>query len=76
MQEDALSNPNSPVVTSCSPGINLSEAWMVGSHIRHPLIDKMNKADELYCDSSCGSTSDLELSAIEAKASSTTATKP
>ncbi|KAJ1396852.1 PRONE domain [Sesbania bispinosa] len=44
LHEDCLSNPNSPVATSCSPGINLSETWVVGSHIRHSLLDKMNKA--------------------------------
>lgn len=76
MQEDALSNPNSPISsTSYSPGINLSEAWVVDSHIRHSLIDKMNEADAQNCDSSCGSTSDIELSSTtEAKASSATAT--
>ncbi|KAK7360552.1 hypothetical protein VNO77_02558 [Canavalia gladiata] len=74
LQEDALSNPNSPISTICSPGINLSEAWVVGSHIRHSLIDKMNKADGQYCESSCGSTSDIELSSTEAKTSSVTAT--
>lgn len=67
LQEDSLSNPNSPVVTSFSPAINLSETWVVSSHIRHSLIDKMNKADGRYCESSCGSTSDLELSSIDAK---------
>ncbi|XP_027348486.1 rop guanine nucleotide exchange factor 14-like [Abrus precatorius] len=74
LQEDALSNPNSPISTSCSPGINLSEAWVAGSHIRHSLIDKMNKADENHCDSSCLSTSDMELSSTEAKSSSVIAT--
>ncbi|TKY58448.1 Rop guanine nucleotide exchange factor 14 [Spatholobus suberectus] len=74
LQEDALSNTSSPISTSCSPGINLSETWVVGSHIRHSLIDKMNEADGQYCDSSCGSTSDIELSSTEAKASFATAT--
>ena len=74
LQEDCSSNPNSPVATSCSPAMNLSETWAVGSHIRHSLIDRMNKADHRYCDSSCGSTSDLELSSIDAKSSSVIAT--
>ncbi|KAF7829118.1 rop guanine nucleotide exchange factor 14-like [Senna tora] len=74
LQEDALSNPNSPVATSWSPAPNLSETWVVGSHIRHSLIDKMNKADGPYCESSCGSTSDLELSCTDAKPNSVTQT--
>lgn len=74
MKEDALSNPNSPMETSYSPGINLSDAWVVGSHIRRSLTDKMNKADVQQCDSSCDSTSDLELSSSEAKSSTVTAT--
>ncbi|KAI4327913.1 hypothetical protein L6164_020322 [Bauhinia variegata] len=71
LQEDILSNPNSPVVTSCSLGINLSETWVSGSHIRQSLLDKMNKADGR---SSCGSTSDIELSFADPKSSSVTAT--
>ena len=74
LHEDALSNPNSPVATISSPGINLSEAWTVGSHIRHSLIDRLNKADGQYCDSSCDSTSDVELSSTEVKANSVTTT--
>ncbi|KAE9596859.1 putative PRONE domain-containing protein [Lupinus albus] len=74
MQEDSISNPNSPVVTSCSPGINLSETWVIGSHIKHSLLAKMNIADGKYCDSSSASNSDIELSSIEAKTSSVIAT--
>ncbi|XP_028755951.1 rop guanine nucleotide exchange factor 14 [Neltuma alba] len=74
LQEDALSNPNSPAATSCSPSISLSQTWVVGSHIRQSLIDKMNKADGQYCESSCGSNSDLELSSIDVKTSSVTQT--
>ncbi|KAJ7943976.1 Rop guanine nucleotide exchange factor like [Quillaja saponaria] len=69
LQEDALRNPNSPVVTSYSPGINHAEAWVVSPHIRRPLIDKMNKADARYSDSS-----GLELPYIKAKTSSMAAT--
>ncbi|OIW09596.1 hypothetical protein TanjilG_28195 [Lupinus angustifolius] len=72
--EDSLSNPNSPVATTSSPWINLSQALVVDSRIRRSLIDKMNKTDSQHCDSSCGSTSDLEHSSIEAEATSTTAT--
>ncbi|XP_061359886.1 rop guanine nucleotide exchange factor 14 [Gastrolobium bilobum] len=74
LQEDSLSNSNSPVAISCSPGINLSETCMVGSHIKQSLFDKMNKADGQCCDSSCGSSSDLELSSLDAKSSSVIAT--
>ncbi|KAG4938955.1 hypothetical protein AAZX31_16G098300 [Glycine max] len=76
LQEDALSNPNTPISASCSPGINLSEAWVVGSRIRHSLIDKMNEADGQYCASSCGSTSDIELSSTQANATSSVPTTP
>ena len=69
LQEDSLSNPNSPVSINCSPEINLSQTWVVGSHIRQSLLDKINKADGQYCDSSCY-TSDLELSSIDTKSSS------
>ncbi|KAL2348767.1 hypothetical protein Fmac_002767 [Flemingia macrophylla] len=58
LQEDYLSNPNSPLVIS-SPGINLSETWVVGSHIRQSLLDKMNKAGGQCCDSRYYSNSDL-----------------
>ncbi|CAJ1942017.1 unnamed protein product [Sphenostylis stenocarpa] len=74
LQEDALSNPNSPISTSHSPGTNLSEAWVVGSRIRHSLIDRMNEADGQQCGSSCASTSDTELPSTEASASIVTAT--
>ncbi|KAE9613224.1 hypothetical protein Lal_00027684 [Lupinus albus] len=74
MQEDSLSNPNSPVVTSCSPGINLSETCVIGSHIRHSLLDKMNMADGKYCSSSSATNSDIEPSSIGAKTSSVIST--
>ncbi|MED6196172.1 hypothetical protein PIB30_044836 [Stylosanthes scabra] len=76
LQEDALSNPNSPTVSinSYSPGTSLSESWVANSHIKHALTDKLNKADGQYCESSCDSNSDLELSSSEAKANSVTST--
>ncbi|KAL1288698.1 hypothetical protein HN51_057182 [Arachis hypogaea] len=76
LQEDALSNPNSPMasINSYSPGTSLSESWVASSHVKHSLIDKMNKADGQYCESSCDSNSDLELSSAEAKANSVTST--
>jgi len=60
LQEDCLSSSNS---LSCSPGINISESWMVDSHIKQSLIQKRNKADGQCCDS----TSDLELKSFDAK---------
>ncbi|KAL2333931.1 hypothetical protein Fmac_015144 [Flemingia macrophylla] len=74
LQEDALSNPNTPISTSCSPVQNHFEDWVVRSRIRHSLIDKMNETDAQNCDSSCGSNSDTDLSSTEAKVSSVTAT--
>ncbi|KAG5134645.1 hypothetical protein JHK82_025833 [Glycine max] len=74
LQEDSLSNPNSPVAIKCSPGINLSQTWEVSSHIKQSLLDKINKADRQYCNSSCYSTSDLELPSIDIKSSSVIAT--
>ncbi|TKY70172.1 Rop guanine nucleotide exchange factor 14 [Spatholobus suberectus] len=74
LQEDSLSNPNSPVAINCSPGINLSQTWVVGSHIRQSLLDKMNKAGGQCCDSSSYSTSDSQLSSMDAKSSSVIAT--
>jgi hypothetical protein len=60
LQEDCLSNSNS---LSCSPGINLSETWVVDSHIRQSLLKKMDKADGQCCDS----TSNLELESFDVK---------
>jgi len=74
LQEDALSNPNSPISISHSPGTSLSEAWVVGSSIRHSLIDKMNEADRQHCGSSWGSTPDTQLPSTEASASIVTVT--
>ncbi|QCD81821.1 hypothetical protein DEO72_LG2g2151 [Vigna unguiculata] len=74
LQEDAFSNPNSPISMSHSPGTNLSEAWVVGSSIRHSLIEKMNETEGQHGRSSCGSTSDIELPSTEASANIITAT--
>ncbi|KAG4379931.1 hypothetical protein GLYMA_16G076100v4 [Glycine max] len=76
LQEDSLSNPNTPISASCSPGINLYEAWVVGSRVRHSLIDKMNEVDGQYCASSCGSTSDIEFSSTHANASNSVPAMP
>ncbi|KAL9328381.1 hypothetical protein ACSQ67_003384 [Phaseolus vulgaris] len=72
LQEDSLSNPNSPVVIDYSPAMNLSQTWVVDSHIKQSLLDKMNKADGQYSDySRCYSTSDLEHSSIHSKSITT-----
>ncbi|CAJ1930854.1 unnamed protein product [Sphenostylis stenocarpa] len=74
LQEDSSSNP-SPLAIDCSRGINLSHTWVVGSHLRQSLVDKMNKDDdEQHCDSSCYSTSDLEHSPNDTKSESVIAT--
>lgn len=64
LQEDIISNPNSPAATSSFPGINLSDTPVVSLRIRHSLIDQMNKVDGQFCD--------MEYS--EAKTNSVTAT--
>ncbi|KAA8521053.1 hypothetical protein F0562_011794 [Nyssa sinensis] len=78
LQEDILSNPNSPMPTCSFPGINLtgfSDSPVLGQRIRHSLIDQMNKADGgQFCDLNAGNASDLELSGGEPKTSSVTAT--
>jgi len=60
LQEDCVSSSNS---LNCSPGINISETWMVDSHIKQSLLQKMNKADGQCCDSN----SDLELKSFDAR---------
>ncbi|QCD90947.1 hypothetical protein DEO72_LG4g1909 [Vigna unguiculata] len=74
LQEDSSSNPNSPMVAEYSPGMNLSQTWVVNSSIKQSLLDKMNKADGQYCDSSSYNASDLEHSSIHSKSLSMTAT--
>uniref|UniRef100_A0A5B7AWU5 Putative rop guanine nucleotide exchange factor 14 n=1 Tax=Davidia involucrata TaxID=16924 RepID=A0A5B7AWU5_DAVIN len=72
LQEEVLSNPNSPVPTCSFPGINLtrvSDSPVLGQRIRHSLIDHMNKVNGQFCDSNAGNASDLELSCGEAKTS-------
>ncbi|KAF5177045.1 Rop guanine nucleotide exchange factor [Thalictrum thalictroides] len=52
LQEDDLSKPNSPAVACHCSGINLTgfSTTSISGHIRHSLIDQMNKADGQYCD--------------------------
>ncbi|XP_038724593.1 rop guanine nucleotide exchange factor 14 isoform X1 [Tripterygium wilfordii] len=79
VQEDALSNPNSPAATYCFTGTmgNL-ETPVAGYHIRHSLINQMNQV----ADGKCGKQSksdensnlDLEFSLTLARARSASST--
>lgn len=73
LQEDALSNPNSPVDTHYFPSINLCETSAVGLHVKLSLTDEMNKLS-VHCHSNSSGTSDLEFSYSDAKTSSVAAT--
>lgn len=76
MQEDALSNPNSPEATCCFPGVNVSghsETPIHGIHARHSLVGEMNKVDGKYRQSDASYNSDIEFSS-EAKTSPVIAT--
>ncbi|CAL5429300.1 unnamed protein product [Camellia sinensis] len=77
LQEDVLSNPNSPVPTYSFPGMNFtgnSDSRGFSHRIRQSLTEKMSKADGQLCNSSPRFASDLELSCSEPKTSSVTAT--
>lgn len=74
LQEDVMSNPNSPAPACCFPGLNLngvSDTPLVSLRVRHSLIDQMNMADGQF-ESSTNNSSDLEHG--ETKASLVTAT--
>ena len=73
LQEDALSNPNSPVDTHYFPSINLCETSAVDVHVKLSLTDEMNKLS-VHCQSNSSSTSDLDFSYSDAKTSSVAAT--
>ncbi|XAR70764.1 hypothetical protein NMG60_11027743 [Bertholletia excelsa] len=76
LQEDVLSNPNSPVPACCFPGITITrnpDSPMLGQRVRHSLIDQMNKVDGQSCNSHASVGSE-ELSASEAKSSSVAVT--
>ncbi|KAK3006455.1 hypothetical protein RJ639_015693 [Escallonia herrerae] len=75
LQEDILSNPNSPVAVSRFP-VNLTGILDTPPNlrIRHSLIDQMNDVDGQLCNSNSSKVSDVELSSDETKASSLTAT--
>ncbi|KAJ4951557.1 hypothetical protein NE237_028389 [Protea cynaroides] len=75
LQEDTLSNPNSPV-TCCFPGINLSGNYemIARDSIRHSLIDQMNRVDGQFHNISGSKVQDVEFSGNEIKTNSLTAT--
>lgn len=68
LQEDCLSSNSNSL--SFSPEINLSETWLVDSHIKQSLLQKMNKADGQCWDS----ISDLELASFDSKSNDVIAT--
>ncbi|XP_019055455.1 PREDICTED: rop guanine nucleotide exchange factor 14 isoform X2 [Nelumbo nucifera] len=77
LQEDVLSNPNSPVASCCFPGVSLTgifESPAVDSRICHSLIDQMNRVDGQFCESSPSKSSDVVFSDGETKTSSVTST--
>ncbi|PSS01270.1 Rop guanine nucleotide exchange factor like [Actinidia chinensis var. chinensis] len=78
LQEDILSNPNSPVPPCCFPGVNLtgnSDSPVLSHRLRHSLIDQMNRVDEQFYNSYArNNASKLEISCAEPKTSSVTAT--
>ncbi|XP_007040892.2 PREDICTED: rop guanine nucleotide exchange factor 14 isoform X1 [Theobroma cacao] len=77
LQEDTLSNPNSPVATLCFPGMNMKgnlQTPACGPRARQSLIDQMNRADGKYCDSDSSSYSEREVSYNEARRSCVNAT--
>uniref|UniRef100_A0A5B7AV64 Putative rop guanine nucleotide exchange factor 14 n=1 Tax=Davidia involucrata TaxID=16924 RepID=A0A5B7AV64_DAVIN len=77
LQEDVLSNPNSPVAICSFPGTNLTrivDSPILGEHIRHSLIDQMNRVDRQFCELNASIPSDLELSCAEPKTSSAAVT--
>ncbi|THG18617.1 hypothetical protein TEA_020013 [Camellia sinensis var. sinensis] len=77
LQEDVLSNPNSPVSTYSFPGMNFtgnSDSRGFSHRVVQSLTEKMSKVDGQLCNSSPRFASDLELSCSEPKTSSVTAT--
>ncbi|KAL9387282.1 hypothetical protein Peur_020406 [Populus x canadensis] len=77
MQEDSLTNPSSPAVTCCFPGMNSS------GYVKTPAMsyisdthssNQMNKVDVKHRKSNASHISDQELSCSEARTSSVIAT--
>ncbi|KAL9247007.1 hypothetical protein vseg_020479 [Gypsophila vaccaria] len=81
LQEDHLSNPNSPIMPtrSFNSGLSLNrmlDSPITNSHIQHSLVERMNKVDGGYFSDSIPSRfSDSEISSsTDTKSSSVTAT--
>ncbi|KAL6985562.1 Rop guanine nucleotide exchange factor 14 [Sarracenia purpurea var. burkii] len=77
LQEEVLSNPNSPVPACCFPGINLTcnpDSLVFDQRLRHSLIDQMKKVDRQFCNSDQSDTPDFESPSAESKTSSVVAT--
>ncbi|KAF8376941.1 hypothetical protein HHK36_030312 [Tetracentron sinense] len=69
LQEDVLSNPNSPIATCCFPRLyvsGISETPAVRGWTRHSLIDQMNRVDGRFCDFNASKASDVEIVGREA----------
>lgn len=77
LQEDILSNPNSPAATTHIPGLRIpgiSDSPTVQTRVRHSLIDQMNKVDGSSLCSRRSYASDMESNYSDARLSSVTAT--
>ncbi|KAH0642743.1 hypothetical protein KY289_033717 [Solanum tuberosum] len=76
LQEDILSNPNSPAASCHLPGIRIAGLTdsPMASRVRHSLIDQMNKTDGRCCDSHRTNASDIDIEFAESRLSSVTAT--
>ncbi|WMV43129.1 hypothetical protein MTR67_036514 [Solanum verrucosum] len=76
LQEDILSNPNSPAASCHLPGIRIAGLTdsPMASRVRHSLIDQMNKTDGRCCDSRRTNASDIDIEFAESRLSSVTAT--
>ncbi|CAN4076435.1 unnamed protein product [Withania somnifera] len=76
LQEEILSNPNSPAASCHLPGIRIPGLTdsPIPSRVRHSLIDQMNKTDGQCCDFRRTNASDIDIEFAESKTSSVTAT--
>ncbi|XP_058103765.1 rop guanine nucleotide exchange factor 14 isoform X2 [Magnolia sinica] len=78
LQEDDLSNPDSPAAAfkfDCFSSINLARiSENPARRVRHSLIDQMNSVDGRFCYSSVSKCSTEDFSDSEAKTSTSTAT--
>ncbi|XP_021736039.1 rop guanine nucleotide exchange factor 14-like [Chenopodium quinoa] len=79
LQEDHSSNPNSPMPTPYISSVSFINGILdspIGNpHIRHSLVERMNKVDGYFSDSNPSRCSDSEISSsTDAKSSSVTAT--